>query len=211
MTAGIKGFQTGDLNPSKSAEWRQKVSQRLKGTTLSTAQRKKISKSLKITLKDPEIREYRRQLKLGKPLSEEIKQKIRETKAKKPRKISTLIKNLDTVYSRYIRTKYAVDGIAPCFTCEKSLPIAEMDCGHFVSRRFKSVRFHEKNTHPQCRYCNRYNEGMKDVYAFRLIEKYGPDIIRELNQLRLQEKRFTRQELEALISHYKQLNENHSR
>jgi hypothetical protein len=40
---------------------------------------------------------------------------------------------------------------------------------------------------------------------------YGHGILQELKALKYQEKRFIRQELEALISHYKQLNENHSR
>ena len=74
-----------------------------------------------------------------------------------------------------------------------------MDCGHFISRNHNGGRFDERNTNPQCRKCNRFREGNKAGYAVFLQEKYGPQIISELNQLQYTIKRFTPEELQELI------------
>jgi hypothetical protein len=122
-----------------------------------------------------------RAAKLKPPMTAEAKRKISAAHAKRPKKLSSWIHKLDAIFSIYIRTKYAdhTDHVR-CFTCEQTKPIKEMDCGHFVGRQHKSTRWLEENNHPQCRYCNRYNEGRKDVYAVRLVEKYGPGILSKL-------------------------------
>ena len=78
-----------------------------------------------------------------------------------------------------------------------------MDCGHFVGRQHRSTRWHEKNCHPQCRYCNRYCEGKKDVYAIRLMEKYGPNILIELQEAKNKITNFKPCDLQDLIEVYK--------
>lgn len=105
----------------------------------------------------------------------------REGLPKKNITLRSMMTRLDAVFSKYIRTKYSdPSGLVRCFTCSNVRPIPEMDCGHFVVRQHKSLRWSEENCHPQCRYCNRYNEGSKDVYAVRLIEKYGQGILEKL-------------------------------
>jgi hypothetical protein len=124
---------------------------------------------------------------------------------KKEQKLSTLIKKADVIYSRYIRYSYADGrGNIVCFTCDSVKPVVEMDCGHFVGRQHKATRFLETNTHPQCRYCNRYCEGKKDVYAVRLIHKYGPNILLELQEAKNKIVKWSPSDLQALIESYKQ-------
>src|SRR3990172_1925066 len=85
---------------------------------------------------------------------------------------------LDKVFSVYIRTRTAdFRGYVKCFTCPKMGHWKEFDCGHYQSRRYLPTRWDEKNCQVQCKKCNIFNQGSSDVFALRLIEKYGPDIL----------------------------------
>ena len=70
---------------------------------------------------------------------------------KKPSR-KNLIKKLDSVFSEYIRRKYADrDGIVKCFTCNKSAywKGQGMQNGHFISRASRILRWEEDNCRPQ--------------------------------------------------------------
>ena len=83
-------------------------------------------------------------------------------------KRSTLIKNLDTVFSQYIRRKDAVDEICQCVTCGKKDHIKKMQCGHFMSRRHYSTRWDENNVGVQCYGCNITSQGQQFLFAKHL-------------------------------------------
>lgn len=172
---GVKGFQKGDLNPMRTPEARAAVGARRRGKVTPPETKKKISQAMLDALNDPELRKK----------WSEVKKGHRQTNfAKKGRKVSTMKAALDKIFSKYIRKKYEKDGLIPCFTCDKRLPLEEMDNGHYVSRQYLALRYSERNCHPQCRSCNRFHEGVKDIYALRLIEKYGQGILEELNRER---------------------------
>jgi len=203
MPKGMMGFQKGDLNPSRNPERKKQISEQRKNSITPERTKKRISRSMKKALKNPELRKKWSECKKGKKPTEETKRKIAIAKAKRPKKMSTLFKNADAFYSRYIRLKYSKNGYVKCVTCGRFFPIKEMDCGHFVGRGYMSTRYFEKNTHPQCRYCNRFKEGVKDVYALWLVEHYGQGILKELNYLRNQHKRFRPWELQEIADNYK--------
>jgi hypothetical protein len=127
-------------------------------------------------------------------------------KTKKPKKVrkpkfkpfKSIIRNLDAVFSRYIRARDK--GV--CFTCNVKKPINEMQAGHYVSRSYKSLRWDERNVNCQCLPCNVFKHGNLDAYALKLIAKYGPNILYELQIQKQRIVRHTRAELEALIQHY---------
>lgn len=95
---------------------------------------------------------------------------------KKPKTQSQLKKELDSVFSRYIRAKYAKNGIVSCFTCSVKNPVAEMQNGHWIPRNNLATRFSEENCRSQCVGCNIFNKGRPDVFAVNLI-KEGIDIV----------------------------------
>ena len=78
----------------------------------------------------------------------------------------------------------------------------ELQNGHYISRSVKSLRFDERNCHPQCVGCNIFKHGAMDEYALALQRKYGDDILKELNKLKNQSKRFTSAELNEMIKRY---------
>ena len=51
--------------------------------------------------------------------------------------------------------------------------MSNKDCGHFISRRFDSVRFDEKNAHGQCQKCNRFEHGNQFAHSVYIDKLYG--------------------------------------
>jgi len=74
--------------------------------------------------------------------------------------------DLDTVFSLYIRYKYAnSEGHVKCYTCPKVLPITKIHNGHYISRANLSTRWMEQSCRPQCPGCNSNHE--TDITPFR--------------------------------------------
>lgn len=135
------------------------------------------------------------------------KQKKREKKEfikqKKAVSITTLIKKLDRVFSIYIRLSYSKsNGDVKCFTCDKSMHWRNAQCGHFMSRRYMSTRFHENNTRPQCYACNIGLSGNQYIYGVRLDETVKKGTAEQMVVLSKEQKKFIPAELQELIKHY---------
>lgn len=62
------------------------------------------------------------------------------------------------VMSEYVRMrdawKFSKGDIGACVTCGRPDHWKAMQAGHFVSRKDKSTKYHEKNVHLQCPKCN---------------------------------------------------------
>lgn len=102
--------------------------------------------------------------------------------ARKPRKdpkvstrsVSKLKKELDALFSRYIRySAIERDGLVSCYTCSHRNEPKKMQNGHFVPRQYLATRFDEVNNHPQCFACNQLYNGQPSAYAARLEKEYG--------------------------------------
>lgn len=117
-----------------------------------------------------------------------------------------LIDRLDDLVSRYVRLSYANDlGIVECFTCGKKMYWKEAQNGHFHSRRHNAIRFDLKNCYPQCPICNCFEDGNHDVFEKRLINKFGPDIVKYLDLKKNEVKNWKEWELRELIQYFKNL------
>lgn len=100
----------------------------------------------------------------GNPL---LKEKDKPKKKKK-KTVSKLKKELDKVFSEYIRRKYAKNGKTNCYTCSRLLEWQQIQCGHFVSRQHLSTRYDEENCRPQCVGCNVFGGGRVSTFANNL-------------------------------------------
>lgn len=127
------------------------------------------------------------------------------TKKTKKKSRSKLIKELDSVFSKYIRMKYAFDGKVQCKSCGKIDDVKNMQNGHYISRQHYSTRWVEKNCHPQCVGCNIFKNGNYPEYSKFMIEAYGVEVIDELIALSKQVTKFSRGDLESMIEKYKLL------
>lgn len=127
------------------------------------------------------------------------------TKKAKKESLSGLIKELDKVFSIFIRTRFSdSNGTVKCFTSGKFMGWKESQAGHFVSRRHYSTRWDEKNVQVQSVAENVFNQGNAPVFAIRLDEKYGKGTAELLMQKSRNHWKPTRFELEYLINEYKE-------
>lgn len=117
--------------------------------------------------------------------------------------MSSLVSKLDKVFSQYIRRSHADEGgTVRCVTCPALMFWKEADCGHWVKRQHMSVRWDERNVGPQCTRCNHFNGGRQDEFSGYIIKRYGVAVHDELLQLKHQQKKWVRFELEEKVNFY---------
>jgi len=124
---------------------------------------------------------------------------------KKPKTVSQLKKEADKYWSIATRYRFANDdGTAECVTCQVRKPIKELQCGHFMSRRFNYTRFSEFNTAPHCSGCNIFKSGEQYKYSQFIEDFYGVGTAKQIQKESQEYHKFTTQELEEIIKDAKE-------
>ena len=123
---------------------------------------------------------------------------------KKPSR-SKVIKQLDTVFSKYIRQRDAVNEIATCFTCGKRDHWKRLQNGHFQSRKHYSTRWDEVNCQVQCAGCNVFRYGEQYKFSVNLDLKYGKGTAEAMHLKSNQTVKLDNYDLEVLITKYDNL------
>ena len=118
---------------------------------------------------------------------------------KKPNR-KLLVKKLDTIFSEYIRRRYAKNDISECVTCGKQDHWKKLQAGHFMSRKHYSTRWDERNVEVQCQGCNVFRYG--EQYKFSLY--LGSDLADELLVRSRQIEKFSNADLVMMYETYKQ-------
>lgn len=136
------------------------------------------------------------------------KEKVKEKKAKATQKrrqsFSYLRDQLDKIFSRFIRLRDAnKHGVIKCIDCGGTAHWTEVDCGHFVPRGRLSVRWEEKNCAAQLKACNGPFLGRQYEFGKGLDERWGQGTADTMIEAGHQTKKWTSEELEKLIVHYK--------
>jgi hypothetical protein len=121
--------------------------------------------------------------------------------------ISSLKKKTWVEFSRYIRLRDCLKttgspDYGKCITCGRLVGITRSDAGHFISRRFSSTLFDERNVHLQCKQCNGFGGNLLE-YRRKIIKLYGEGADIELEDKATEIKKFTPQELLDLTEYYK--------
>ena len=129
--------------------------------------------------------------------------------AKKPTR-KNIIKKLDTIFSIYIRRRFAKNEIAECFTCNKiaHYKTGGMQCGHFHSRKHLSTRFDEINCQVQCSACNVFRYGEQYIFSLNLDAHYGEGTAESKSVLAKHSIKISRAEYLTKISYYKNIVKN---
>lgn len=135
---------------------------------------------------------------------DKAKNEQEKKKAKAGLSKSKLRDKLDAVFSKYIRLKYSDDrGNCRCISCGKVFFWKEIQCGHYMSRRYMSTRFSEDNCRPQCVACNIFNQGNIQMYRRALIKQIGEQRV-DLTEVRARQetKNWSLFEYQAMIDFY---------
>lgn len=120
---------------------------------------------------------------------------------KKLPKLSGLAKKAWDLMSLISRQKDADwKGSVSCITCGKVDHWKNMHAGHFFHASKQSpVTYDHRNIHAQCPGCNTYRGGARDYYAVEIANRYGMNILEELQQLKDQGKPMKRAEITSKI------------
>lgn len=98
--------------------------------------------------------------------------------AKKPIKRSKVVKDLDAIFSQYIRLKYANEyGEVECYTCGAKMNWKEAQNGHFYSRARYTTRWDEANCRVQDYRCNVALSGNYIVYTRNMLAEIGTEAL----------------------------------
>ena len=120
---------------------------------------------------------------------------------------SQLVKNLDSVFSQYIRLRDAreLNGEwqAMCVTSGEWKHWKNQQAGHFFTRGRYATRWDETNVHVQSYRDNVLLKGNYIVYTRWMIDKYGREYVDELERKSLTQAKFSRADLEEKIEEYK--------
>lgn len=124
--------------------------------------------------------------------------------ATKPIKRSKIVRDLDNIFSQYIRLKASDEyGYCICVTSGQKMFWTEAQCGHFVSRGKYPTRWDETNCHPQSVYSNIFLKGDYINYTIYMIDRYGREYVDELIDRSKQTVKIPTNELIEKISYYK--------
>lgn len=131
---------------------------------------------------------------------------IRSKKKAKRKTIARLVDDAAILLQKIRRIESSDEnGYCKCVTCGKVEHYKEMHGGHYIPRAKTATKLHELNIHPQCVSCNKYRaEEAKCWYATYMIETYGYEFVKWLQAESRKEKKYTRPEIEEIISQFKQ-------
>lgn len=112
-----------------------------------------------------------------------------------------------TAFSLYIRARDANDeGVCFCFTCGRpTIWNKNTDCGHGIPRQHLATKYSEKNNHAQCKVCNGFEGGKREVYKVKMDELYGPGTWDLLEVQSKQRSGLSSFDFQVMEKHYKEL------
>lgn len=137
---------------------------------------------------------------------EQAKEKRKKVREKKRESVSSLTKELDRVFSLFIRMRDSnSEGMGKCITCDKILHYRDGDNGHFRSRKYLSTRWNPFNCNLQCKTCNLYNSGEEFMHGLKIDEKHGKGTAIEMYKRSQEIVKFSKDDLKTLIDYYKNI------
>ena len=106
-----------------------------------------------------------------------------------------LIAELDRLTSIIVRRRDK-----RCVTCGS---LQGLQCSHFYSRRYLAIRFSLVNCNAMCSTCNRRHNRDRRPYEKYMRKTYGPEVIAELDSLRLSMEKVADEDLRGMLQQYK--------
>lgn len=112
-------------------------------------------------------------------------------------------------FSLFIRARDAdSNGYVKCISCNTTKQWRDgIDAGHFIPRGSDSaLKYNEMNVNGQCRSCNHFKSGNIVEYRVGMIEKYGEEEVKKLEQshyYKTKNKKLNQLEINALNAYCK--------
>lgn len=110
------------------------------------------------------------------------------------------------VFSEYIRLRDVDEsGYGSCITCGRIIHYSRGDCGHGIPRQHKATKYDERNNALQCKRCNGFEGGKREVYKEQVNKRYGPQTWEKLEIMSRMTCRRDQFEIDVMTKHYKKL------
>lgn len=116
---------------------------------------------------------------------------------------SKLVKELDRVFSIFIRQRGMKNETNKCVCCGKQEHWKKLQNGHYCSRSNYSTRWDESNCWVCCIGCNVFKNGNYPAFTEFLLSRMGQDGLTNLIKKSKQICKITNQEIEEKIAYYK--------
>lgn len=138
--------------------------------------------------------------------------RLSQKSVKKEKSVSKLTKDLDIVFSKFVRFSHAKNGLCACYTCGHEAPFKKIHAGHYITRFYKATRWDERNVKPQCFMCNIYRKGNAVIFRQKLVKELGEEEVKEMEVSvnMLIRGGLDRQYLQDKIAYYKEKVDNFS-
>lgn len=108
------------------------------------------------------------------------------------------------IFSEFIRLRDSnAEGYGKCFTCPRIIYYKLGDCGHGIGRQHKSTKYNELNNHLQCKHCNAFEGGKREVYKEEMDKRYGKDTWSKMEIAARQICKRGKFEIETMTEYYK--------
>lgn len=118
---------------------------------------------------------------------------------------SSLVKELDAVYSQYIRLRDSDSNwYVTCFCCGTKLHWKDAQNMHFITRACYTLRRDDKNCFAGCKRCNVFLNGNYIEYTRNLIDRFGVEYVDHLRSQRHILSNISTADIIDKIEHYKQ-------
>lgn len=132
--------------------------------------------------------------------------KFEEQELEQNESLSTVMQDLDVLFSQWIRLKASDDnGYCVCYGCGAVHYYTEMQCCHYIPRSHKNTRYLEENCVCGCSFCNKNEGGKLSSYSEHfgnLIERDRSGGVEALEEQARMEYSYTVSEVKGLISFY---------
>lgn len=145
----------------------------------------------------------RKPIKTSKLVKTKLRSTVKTAVKRRQKSRSQLVRQLDSVFSTYIRQKEAIDGIGRCVTCGDTKPWQQLQNGHFYTRGRYHTRWDEDNCHTQCVTCNVFKKGNYINYTMYMIDRYGRDFVNELEIKSKSKDKILTTVIQEMIEHYR--------
>jgi len=108
------------------------------------------------------------------------------------------------VFSEFIRLRDTnEEGFGKCYTCPRIIFWRNGDAGHGIGRQHKATKFNEINSHLQCKHCNGFEGGKREVYKEEMDKQYGEGTWAKMEIASRQICKRGKFEIETMTEYYK--------
>jgi uncharacterized small protein (DUF1192 family) len=90
---------------------------------------------------------------------------------------STLIKELDGLFSEWLRRGNSVAGQCHCFICGTRKRWQEMQAMHYVDRDQMALRYDVSNVYVGCESCNCFDDDHHERFKEAILKKRGQEVL----------------------------------